>query len=209
MGQQPQDSALTSHVRVRLPLPFVIPLVSLAIIGAMTWGFSRVLLSVPKEAATVLALAMAANVLGACAVLALRPAMSRSGLLELLMVVLYPVLIGVAIAQFDIGAGGGHGTDHAAAGAGGGSTVVAEGTAFATDTLTLAAGEANTITFENKDSQPHNIVITSDESGKKELWAGEVITADTVEYEVDPLDKGDYFFHCEVHPAMAGTVTVE
>ncbi|MFN2389596.1 MAG: cupredoxin domain-containing protein [Actinomycetota bacterium] len=208
------DDPMTSDVRVRLPLPFVIPLVSVAIIAVMVIGFSKVLLAVPAEAATVLALVMAVNVLGACAVMALRPAMSRSGLVELMMVVAYPLLIGVAIAQFDIGATAGH-SEAAAHGAeggaaeGGATTVVAEGTAFNPDSFTLAANEESTITFDNKDSQPHNINITEDEAGEKSLFKGDIITGKSVEYTIDPLKPGEYFFRCDVHPAMTGTVTVE
>ncbi|MDQ4124304.1 MAG: hypothetical protein M3134_01720, partial [Actinomycetota bacterium] len=106
---------LTTEVRVKVPLPLVIPLAALAVIAIVAYGFAQVLLAVPKEAATMLAMVAAANILGAFAYAALRPRMQPVTMAELGVIVLYPVIIGIAIAQFDFGGEAAHGHDTAAA----------------------------------------------------------------------------------------------
>jgi plastocyanin len=95
-------------------------------------------------------------------------------------------------------------------GGGGGLTVVAQNTAFDTDTIALPADEPSTITFDNQDpGVPHNIAIYQDEAYAKPLFQGDIVTGPTtVTYDVPPLPAGDYFFKCDVHANMAGTVTV-
>lgn len=89
------------------------------------------------------------------------------------------------------------------------ATVVAQGIAFDTDTISLPADQPSTLTFDNRDTVPHNIAIYTDESLSEALFQGEIVTGPaTVEYEVPPLPAGEYYFHCDVHPTMNGTVTV-
>ena len=216
----PADRPLVGEVRFRVPLPIIIPLVSLIGIALFAIGFSRVLLSVPHEIGVVIALVAAANILGACAFIALRPRVSGSSLLELLAIVAYPIIIGIVIAQLGIGehaeAGG---TEHAAEegggeASGGGLEVAADNIAFDTDTIVLPADEEAEVAFNNADTEPHNIAIyKSAEDGPSKtnpLFQGEVIDGgQTTTYAVDPLKKGEYYFQCDVHPNMAGTVTVE
>lgn len=202
-------SDLIGDVRLRLPLPFVIPVASALVIAVFAVGFSRVLLAVPKEAATVLALVMAANVLGACIVLALRPPRNRSGLAELLMVVAYPLLIGIVIAQVGIGSetatSAGERTTGAES-ASGGLNVTAANIQFDVDELALPAGEATTIGLQNEDTQPHNISIYEEQGGAT-LFEGEIIDGgESTEYEVPALEEGEYYFQCDLHPGMNGTV---
>jgi plastocyanin len=88
------------------------------------------------------------------------------------------------------------------------STVVAQGIAFDTDTITLPADQPSTLTFDNRDTVPHNIAIYRDDSLSEALFQGELVTGETVQYEVPPLPAGEYYFQCDVHPNMNGTVTV-
>jgi plastocyanin len=89
------------------------------------------------------------------------------------------------------------------------ATVVAQGIAFDTDTISLAADRPSTITFDNRDTVPHNIAIYTDDSLSEALFQGEIITGPaTVQYEIPPLPAGEYYFQCDVHPNMNGTVTV-
>ncbi|MGH2729075.1 MAG: cupredoxin domain-containing protein [Actinomycetota bacterium] len=207
---------LVGEVRIRLPLPIVIPLGALLFIAGVTIGISQVLLAVPKEAAVAIALVMAANVLGACAFVALRPAEARRSWAELLMIVLYPILIGLVIAQTGIGeeeegAAAETGTEQGGAAPGGTTTeVTAKDVLFDTDALTLAAGEATSLRFVNEDSVQHNIAIYTNKSAKKSLFTGDLLAAGTTTYEIPPLDKGEYYFQCDIHPtSMFGTVTAE
>jgi plastocyanin len=87
--------------------------------------------------------------------------------------------------------------------------VTAEGMEFDTSTLTLAAGEETRIFFRNLDGQPHNVAIYTDDSASEPLWVGETITDDAITATIPPLEAGEYFFRCDLHPAMAGTVVVE
>ena len=123
-----------------------------------------------------------------------------------------------AVAGGGGGGGGGGATGHGATGStggGGGSggaavTVTAQNIAFDTDTIDLPADTASTITFDNQDpGVPHNIAIYTDDTLSETLFQGDQITGpDTIDYPIDPLEAGEYYFHCDVHPDMNGTVVV-
>jgi plastocyanin len=89
------------------------------------------------------------------------------------------------------------------------STVVAQSLAFDTSTISLP-GQGATITFDNRDAGvQHNISIYTDSSLSTELFNGELITGPaTIEYAIPPLEAGEYYFLCIVHPNMNGPVTV-
>jgi plastocyanin len=111
------------------------------------------------------------------------------------------------------GATGGTGSTNGGGGGGGGGaavTVTAQNIAFDTDTIELPADTASTITFDNQDSGvPHNIAIYADDTLSETLFQGELITGpDTIDYAIDPLEAGEYYFQCDVHPDMNGTVVV-
>jgi len=88
-------------------------------------------------------------------------------------------------------------------------TVDAEGNAFAQTTITLAAGEPTQLFFRNLDGQPHNIAIYTDADATESLFVGETITDDVILYQIPTLEPGEYFFRCDVHPDMTGTMVVE
>lgn len=126
----------------------------------------------------------------------------------------------VACAPADEGANGANGTDAAAgspdAGGGSGTATVSGGMVeitaddleFSANTIEAPAGETWTITLVNNDSAPHNISIYTEEGGE-EIVTGEVINGgETVEVEVLALDAGEYYFLCDIHPEMNGTVVV-
>jgi plastocyanin len=95
-------------------------------------------------------------------------------------------------------------------GAAGGIGVVAEGSQFDTNELNLPAGEPVTISFENKDvGTSHNIAIYTDASAGTVLFQGEVFPGPATQaYTIDPLEPGEYYFQCDVHTTMNGTVVV-
>src|ERR671919_617681 len=128
----PRRSPFTSEVRMRVPLPIIIPLGALLVIAVITIGMSRILLNVPSEIAVVIAIA-------------------------------------------------------------------------------VAAGEETTLTFVNDDSSStqHNISIYANEEAQDNLFEGQVIPGgQEAEYQVPPQKKGEYYFQCDVHPSMNGTVRV-
>src|SRR5918994_2708986 len=110
------------------------------------------------------------------------------------------------------GPGGGTGGGPPGGGAPGGAepaTVVAQGIAFDTDTISLPADQPSTLTFDNRDTVPHNIAIYADDSVSEMLFQGEIVTGPaTAQYEISPSPAGEYYFQCDVHPTMNGTVTV-
>ncbi|MFM8945075.1 MAG: cupredoxin domain-containing protein [Actinomycetota bacterium] len=91
-----------------------------------------------------------------------------------------------------------------------GPTVIARGLAFDATTLELAANTATIITMDNQDAGvPHNIAVFADDTLATVLYRGDLVTGPTVvDYELPPLPAGTYYFHCDVHPTMAGDVVV-
>lgn len=80
-----------------------------------------------------------------------------------------------------------------------GSSVAIEGFAFGTSNLSVAVGTV--VTFDNKDSAPHT-VTADDGSFNESVGAG-----GTAEVKFDSV--GTFAYHCEIHPSMTATVTVE
>jgi plastocyanin len=110
------------------------------------------------------------------------------------------------------GGGGGQGGGGGGQG-GGGATVnlTASGIAFDTSTIDLPANQPSTIHFVNEDNATqHNIAIyPSADDLANPLFRGELVTGPgEIDYAVDPLEAGEYYFHCDVHPTMSGTVNV-
>lgn len=82
---------------------------------------------------------------------------------------------------------------------------------FSTDRLTAPAGAPFQIAFANEDSGiPHNVAIYTDQSAAEALFVGEIFTGPTtLTYRVPPLPTGTYYYRCDIHPQMNGTLTVE
>jgi plastocyanin len=110
------------------------------------------------------------------------------------------------------GAGGDGGGDVGGEDGGGGQgaavTVTAQNIAFDTDTIELPADTESTITLVNEDTEPHNIAIYTDDTVAENLFRGDTVTGDRIDYTVPPLDAGEYYFQCDVHPTMNGSVVV-
>jgi plastocyanin len=96
-------------------------------------------------------------------------------------------------------------------GEGGGSTVVAADLAFDTDVIHLPADTPTTLTLDNREAGiPHNIAIYTDDSLGESLFVGDLVTGPaSIDYEIPAIPAGEYYFHCDVHPDMSGTVVVE
>jgi len=85
-------------------------------------------------------------------------------------------------------------------------TIVAEQLHFATPEVQVPAGSAFQLTFENRESAPHNVAIYTDSSASSALFQGEIFASGTKVYDVPALAAGSYFFRCDVHPDMTGTI---
>jgi plastocyanin len=114
--------------------------------------------------------------------------------------VVHPTMTGTIVAA----GGGGPGPSE-------GVAVVAKGLQFDTSEIDLPADTPSSITFTNDDAGiQHNIAIYEDDSLAKVLFTGELVTGvATATYDVPGLPGGTYFFHCDVHPTMSGSVVVK
>jgi plastocyanin len=80
---------------------------------------------------------------------------------------------------------------------------------FSTSELVAPAGKPFQIAYDNQEGAPHNVAIYQSEGGP-ELFKGEVITGPKqIVYNVPAQAAGTYYFQCDVHPNMKGSVTVE
>lgn len=91
---------------------------------------------------------------------------------------------------------------------GGAVEITAADLTFSATTIEATAGEAFTITLVNNDSAPHNISIYTEEGGDTIVEGAVINPGETVEVQVDALEAGEYFFVCDIHSEMTGTVVV-
>ncbi len=132
-----------------------------------------------------------------------------SPILALLYLIIPLLAIGFLVANDD-GAGAEGEPDHSSGGGNGAITLVAEAVAFDTDTLTLPADQEVTVGFDNKDSTVHNLSIYEDESASEVIFDGpDVQGPGETTYEFTAPPAGEYYFLCDTHPDMNGTVVSE
>jgi len=86
-------------------------------------------------------------------------------------------------------------------------SIVAKDMKFVQTQVSVKAGAAFSIEFDNQEGAPHNVKI-SDASGAA-VFTGEIVSSKKVTYAVPALAAGSYPFICEVHPDMKGTITAE
>lgn len=102
---------------------------------------------------------------------------------------------------------GGPGTPGAGAGA---VVVVAKDLSFTTPQITVPAGKAFDLTFDNQDGAPHNVAIYTDSSASTKVSIGEIFGGPGQRSQSVPaLTAGRYFFRCDVHQNMTGTIVAE
>ena len=186
-------------LRDRLVMPILLPLGILAVIAAVLFGFSRILLSLTPTAATVTAIVVASGVVITAAVAAGRKQVRLSTLGAMLGVTAGVAMLAGGVALAVVG-----GSEEEA---GGGEkpvvTLAAANIAFEPTSLTVPAGEAFTLQFHNQDANTqHNVQIFEDPKfAGTPLFNGALVTGvRQADYDVHPLEAGAYFFRCEVHP---------
>jgi plastocyanin len=191
-------------------LPLGLPILGLATIASVMFFMSRILLAVPEEASTAIALAVAILILGSASIAAVRPAVSGRTLATVLAVgSLLMVAGGITAAA--------QGERHfeepteEVAGAAGLVQIKAEGVTFKTDKITLAANADVEVRFDNNDRDvQHNFAIYGADPSKP-IFRGQLVSGvATVTYKFHAPGPGEYRFQCDVHPTqMKGTVTVK
>ena len=89
-------------------------------------------------------------------------------------------------------------------------SISARSIAFDAARLTAPAGKRFEISFDNQDANvPHNVAIYRTSAATNALFRGTIVTGPrSVVYHVPALQPGSYFFRCDVHPQMKGTLVV-
>lgn len=90
-------------------------------------------------------------------------------------------------------------------------TVSAENIAFDTGSISLPADTPVEFTLDNKEPVPHNLSIfpSADGPSGERLFVFEPFPGPGSQTHTIPaLPAGTYYFHCDLHPNMSGTVTV-
>ncbi len=217
-----------SEPRRRFVLGAAIPLAALLAGGALIWSISRILLAADEEIAPVIGLLFALNILVAGALAASVP--RKGTVLAVVVAVVIPVvaagLVGFFVGERPIEAlveegpvveepEGGEAAapeeepEEPEAAAEATLTIVALEIAFDTDAIELPAGEQVAIALDNQDAGvPHNVAIYTEEGGEA-IFLGDIFPGvETRTYSFTAPDPGTYYFQCDVHPFMNGTVTV-
>jgi hypothetical protein len=91
-------------------------------------------------------------------------------------------------------------------------SIIAQGTAWDTTTLVGIAGVPLTLNYDNRDTGvAHNInIFNGADATAESIVSSEIATGpETLTLNFGPLEVGDYFYQCDVHPVqMAGTLSV-
>ena len=202
---------MKKNTRDRLLLPILIPVLGLAAIAVVAIGIAKVLLAIPAEGATFVALlVMLAVIIGGT--LVARSKKIAAGSLALI------VLAMVGMAAFAGGA------VLATAGPrkvevedepveGFPVSIAAKDTQFVqTEVPGIPVGEDVLINFDNQDAAvQHNVQVFDNPEGAGDpIYEGELITGPAqIQYTLEPFEEaGTFKFQCVVHPAMVGDLIV-
>jgi plastocyanin len=81
---------------------------------------------------------------------------------------------------------------------------------FTETEITVAAGKAFDLVFDNQEGAPHNVAIYTDSSASTKVSVGEIFSGPAQKTQSVPaLAAGTYFFRCDVHPDMQGSIVAE
>src|SRR5262245_39769472 len=195
------DDPKAPKPRQSLLLPVLIPLVLLAGIGVVLWGFSRLLLRMEPHAATATALVTAAGIVTVVGIVASRKRVSNGSLLTVGLGVVGVTMLASGAALLLASKGVEEPAGEAVT-----LTVTAPPGAatdgFQDDALTAPSDTPFTIQFDNQDpSVQHDVVVTSADPQKDPNYQtfveGTGITGvSSASYPSPPLPAGKYYFYC-------------
>ncbi len=188
-------------------MPIGLPVMGLVTIASVIFFMSRILLAVPKNASTIIAIAVGILILAVASLFSLKPDISSRAIVAALAVGAV-VMVGGGVAA------AAHGERKAEKPAGeeaGGTPAVkvkAQSVAFVETQITLKADSDVKIAFTNADKGiQHNIEITGSDPSQS-IFKGDLVTGPaTTTYSFHSPPPGTYSFHCDVHPTMKGTIT--
>ena len=196
-GFMPRDAA---NLDDRLLGPVALPMVAFVITAFVAVSFSRVLLAVSATASWVIALIVAAVVLGVLWMLAERRPSPRVGTALAAAGIVATLVAGGA------GASAGPREFHPHADAEKGTAkLVAKDIEFDDDAVELPADSEAQITFVNLDvGTNHNVAVyTADEPGTP-IFNGPPILSGDIVYKLRTPAPGSYRYVCDFHPNMVG-----
>lgn len=191
-----------SDFRKRVLGPALIPFGAFAFIGALAYAASRILLAVTTEGSVIVAILLAGCVLFAAAAVAKAGTLKQVQRIGLIAFSL--LLLGGGIGV-EAALGPREVEKHAELAA----TLVAQNIKFDKTEFAVPSGEPFLLGLDNRDAVDHNISIYTEQGGdqlytfapftgpaKREFPSGK-----------EGIPGGLYYFQCDVHPAMRGTVT--
>jgi plastocyanin len=184
-------------------LPFAIPVVALAVIGSFMFLMSRMLLAVDADLSVVVGIGVALLILFGGFLVANRPQVASRTLVR------GGAGLAILFAAGGLAAYGvGQRPEERKAGPPP-QTVVAKNIAYEQKHLNLEAGADITVNFKNDDTVPHNMDFTVDQAGTQTFYKQDPLPGPiSSTYSFKAPKAGSYFFHCDVHPNMTGTITV-
>jgi ABC-type Mn2+/Zn2+ transport system permease subunit/plastocyanin len=88
-------------------------------------------------------------------------------------------------------------------------SVTARNSRFGSECLAAPGYQPLTISYDNRDSVGHNIVLTALDVGDQVVFRSQVFVGPKTEaFAVGPLKPGTYAFRCDAHPSMSGRLIV-
>jgi plastocyanin len=192
-----------SEFRKRVWQPVSLPIYAALSIAILVGSASRILLAVEEAASTLIALVLAAEILGICAVIA--AGVKLKNVQRIVLTVAGLSLLGGGVAGAVMGTRPIEAEAEEV-------IVAAKGIAFTTKEVHFKPDAPFTLVFKNDDAGiPHNVDVFSDASKSTSLFkSGAPINGvATQAVEVEPLKAGTYPFICDVHPNMTGTLVPE
>jgi plastocyanin len=193
---------MVDRVNSRFVVPFGLPGTIFAFVGIGVISLSRLLLALPRDVDPYVGAALAFALLGTFFLLSTRqiarPALASLAVLGVALV-LAAGIAGALLGERKFGEEGGEGNFE----------VAAENIDFSTDAMDFPAQTEVTLTFDNKESVPHNWAMY-DSKGGKPIFQGAIVNGPgSSDYKFTTPPAGSYYFQCDVHPdQMNGTVNV-
>jgi plastocyanin len=204
------DAHAAPEVREGLLLPVLLPVGGLVVIVLVLFLFSRVLLRITHDAATVVACITAAAIITVASTVSSRKRLTGAALLPMIGTIFGIALVAGGVAMVAIG------PEKEAVEPLAVTLTAPTGAAtkgFQPTSLKFQAELPTALTFDNQDPNvSHNMVIFSgkDATGATVFTGALTSGPSSTPYSVPGLPAGNYFFHCEVHPTtMTGTINVQ
>lgn len=89
-------------------------------------------------------------------------------------------------------------------------SITARDLEFGQSEVTVPAETPFDLVFDNQEGAPHNVAIYSDSTASTKVSVGDIFSGPAQKTQSVPaLAAGTYFFRCDVHPDMQGSIVAE